>query len=302
MPVNEVIPPPQIPFDPDGSWDSRYLKISSAIDSDSVALTVDETTLQADVQFAGSGSAETAARSDHNHTGVYDPAGTGASAVSTHAALTGTHGVTGAIVGTGGTQTLTGKTLTSPTLTTPTISSTGWGNANHAHSATSSGGQISHTNLTNIGTNTHAQIDTHMANTAIHYPFGAFLDILIEGHQNAATTAQSTDSTTATVISATSATFPAGTWSGMVTVSMDFSRSVGTGGGVIEGLFDGVSKGSRLKPYQVSNSQQFTQKSFKLTGITAGSHTFGIQGRGDGTAGTTYMFNAEIRAHFWRTA
>jgi hypothetical protein len=43
-------------------------------------------------------------------------------AVSNHSALTATHGVSGAIVGTTETQTLTNKTLTSPVLTTPTIS------------------------------------------------------------------------------------------------------------------------------------------------------------------------------------
>ena len=43
------------------------------------------------------------------------------SAIATHAALTATHGATGAIVGTTNTQTLTNKTLTAPALTDPVI-------------------------------------------------------------------------------------------------------------------------------------------------------------------------------------
>jgi len=62
--------------------------------------------------------------------------------IATHAALTATHGVTGAVVGTTDTQALSAKTLT-----TPTISATGWTNANHAHAAANSGGAIPWANI-----------------------------------------------------------------------------------------------------------------------------------------------------------
>ena len=57
-------------------------------------------------------------------------------------------------------------TLTNKTLTTPTIGD--FTNANHTHADAANGGTVSHTALTDKGTNTHTQIDSHITDSNIH--------------------------------------------------------------------------------------------------------------------------------------
>jgi hypothetical protein len=71
--------------------------------------------------------------------------------LASHAALTNTHGVSGAIVGTTNTQTLTNKTLTAPVINSPTgitKSDVGLGNVDNTSDATKNAATVTLTNKT----------------------------------------------------------------------------------------------------------------------------------------------------------
>ncbi len=82
--------------------------------------------------------------------------------IDDHLSAVSAHGVTGNIVGSDGAQTLSLKTLITPVIAD-------FINAGHDHADAAGGSQIDHVDLLNAGSNTHGQLDTHLANAAIHF-------------------------------------------------------------------------------------------------------------------------------------
>lgn len=113
-------------------------------------------------------------------------------------ASTAVHGLGAgsSVVGTTDAQTLTNKTLITPTIASFT-------NATHTHADAANGGTISHTVLTDKGTNTHTDIDNHIAASAAHGVSGN-----IVGTSDAQTLSNKTftGTTTLDVVAATSYT------------------------------------------------------------------------------------------------
>jgi hypothetical protein len=91
-----------------------------------------------------------------SHLALTDIGSNSHAAIDAHIAALSAHGVVGDLVGTAGAQTLVSKTLTQPIITDFT-------NATHTHATAAQGGVLDHTVLSNIGVNSHASIDTHIA-------------------------------------------------------------------------------------------------------------------------------------------
>jgi hypothetical protein len=98
---------------------------------------------------------------DIDHTAITNIGTNSHATIDTHIAATAAHGTAGAVVGTTDSQTLSNKTLTQPIIADFTT-------AQHDHGDADDGGLVSHLVLTNIGTNSHATIDTHIAATSAH--------------------------------------------------------------------------------------------------------------------------------------
>lgn len=118
-------------------------------------------------QSANSGVSGIYAYSDHQHdidietADLTDWGTTTPAVLDAHiAASSDVHGV-GATSNVVGTQTTQG--LYNKTLFDPTIGASSWTNANHDHEAGTGGGQLDHdAALTNVGTLTHAQLETNL--------------------------------------------------------------------------------------------------------------------------------------------
>jgi len=114
------------------------------------------------VQFAGSGTATTASRSDHNHSGVYEPVLTKGDLTTTTTGITITGG-TNAVIGTGTTINI----ATASGTNTGLLTSTDWTTFNNKLSSTLNDGNIFVGNSSNVATGVALSGDGTISNTGV---------------------------------------------------------------------------------------------------------------------------------------